>query len=57
MLWWVMVWRLVMVMGGCFPLLLLLLLNLNLNIKERVRPGRERESLTRQGRREKKKLK
>ena len=54
MLWWVMVWRLVMVMGGCFPLLLLLLLNLNLNIKERVRPGRERESLTRQGRREKK---
>ena len=41
-----------MVMGGCFPLLLIL--NLNLNIKERVRPGRERESLTRQGRREKK---
>ena len=41
MLWSVMVWRLVMVMGGCFPLLLIL--NLNLNIKERVRLGRERE--------------
>jgi len=35
------VWRLVVVIGGCFPLLLLL--NLNLNIEERVRPKRERE--------------